>query len=113
MEIFTRKTKEGTRFLINDVSFRRVPKFLVKRLVESTTRDLSLLPAEDGESRSLSYPVHCHMRPSTGTKVRPTDFGKHEQADIDPRTRLGTLATQKLGQICMHLVTGKLLRRKK
>ena len=51
-----RTMKEVMRFLIIYSSFRRVPKFLTKRLVESTTINLSFISSDDNASSTLSPP---------------------------------------------------------
>ena len=78
-----RTIKENIRSLMHGKPCRRIPRLMVKRLVEVAIRNLNSFPAEDGTSDNHSpFPIATGSPPPYA-RVRSVGFGSYAKVFED------------------------------
>ena len=120
-----RTIKERIWCLIQNTLYRRIPKLMVKHLVETATRNLNQFPSEGGISSKYSLLTIVIRRPNPNYQDFPIDYRAYTEVFEDngwamntnrpratPAICIGPTPYRSGGQFFMSLVTGRRLRRK-
>ena len=118
--------KENIRSLMHGIPCQRIPRLMVKRLVEVATRNTNSFPVEGGISDEHSPLSIVTGAPLPDARTYSVDFGTYAEVFEDngwfqnsnksrsaPAVALGLPPCRRPGQIFMSLVPGRRSRRKK